>query len=94
MSERYSYDRTAMGPASRLKDATTNLSAAEREMERAKSILQGLVKEMELVAKHTSDRTIRTNFQHIEDFAKRLNNIDSGMDKLLADIAHFGKTFK
>ena len=53
----YSYDRRAdTGPASRLKNVQPPISSAGREIERSKGILHGLVKELEMLAHHTSGR--------------------------------------
>jgi len=95
MSERYSYDRRAdTGPASRLKNVEPPIKAAEREIEKSKSILHGLVKEMGFVAKHTHDPTIQKNFKAVEDFSDRLDEIDKDMDKFIADLEHFLRAFR
>lgn len=95
MSERYSYDRRAdSGPASRLKNVEPPIKAAEREIEKSKGILHGLVKEMEFVAKHTHDRTIQDNFKHVKEFAERLDDIDKDMDKFIVDLEHFLRSFR
>ncbi len=92
---RYSYDRQAdTGPASRLKNVEPPIKAAEREIEKSKGILHGLVRELEMVAKHTHDPTVQNNFKHIQDFSERLEDIDSNMDRLIADIEKFLKGFR
>lgn len=91
----YSYDRTAdTGPASRLKNVAPHVRTAERELERAQSILHGLVREMEMVAKHTHDRTIRHNFEVIAGLSSRLDEIDKGMDKFVDDLEHFLRSYR
>lgn len=95
MSEHYSYDRRAdTGPASRLKNVEPPIKAAEREIEKSKGILHGLVKEMEIVAKHTKDATIQKNYKAVSSFADRLDNIDKDMDKFIVDLEHFLRTFR
>ncbi len=93
----YDYDRRrafSQGPASRLKDAEQYVRMGDRQIEQARGVLHGLVKELELVAKHTSDHTIRDNFAHVQQFAHRLDAIDSEIDKLLSDMDHALRTFK
>lgn len=91
----YAYGRTAdQGPASRLKNVEPNVKAAEREIEKAKGILHGLVREMEMVAKHTHDQTIQHNFKAVSDFAKRMDAIDDSMDKFITDLEHFQRGFR
>lgn len=95
MSERYSYDRRAdTGPASRLKNVEPPIKAAEREIEKSKGILHGLVKEMGMVATHTKDVTIQKNFKAVSAFADRLDGIDKDMDKFVVDLDHFLRTFR
>lgn len=90
-----SYDRRAdTGPASRLKNVEPPIKAAERKIERSKGILHGLVREMEMVAKHTHDPTIQKNFKAVSEFATRLDGIDQEMDRFIADLEHFLKTFR
>ena len=92
---RYSYDRQAdQGPASRLKNVEPAILTAEREIEKAKGILHGLVREMEMTARHTHDATIQHNFKAIEDFAKKLDGIDANLDKFTKDLEHFLRTFR
>lgn len=94
-TEHYSYDRTAdTGPASRLKNVEPPIKAAEREIERSKAILHGLVKEMEFTVRHTKDKTIQDNFRQVEAFSSRLDAIDAEMDKFIADLEHFLRTFR
>ena len=91
----YTYYRIANGgPASRLKDATSSLHTAERDIERVKSILHGLVAEMGMVAHHTQDHTIKSNFVAVEKFSHHMDAIDHEVDKLIAEMDHFSKTFK
>ena len=97
MSE-YSYDRRrqafSQGPAGRLKDAVGYVRQGDRQIEQAKGVLHGLMKEMEIVAKHTTDHQIRDNYAHIQQFAHRLDAIDGEIDKLLTDIDHALRSFK
>lgn len=91
----YRYDRTAdTGPASRLKNVEPAVKSAEREIERGKSILHGLVREMEMVAHHTHDPTIQKNFKAIEGFKERLDGIDKSMDVFITDLEHFLRGFR
>ncbi len=92
----YSYDRRAfsLGPASRLKDAEQYIRQGDRQIEQARGVLHGLVKELEIIAKHTSDHQLRDNFAHVQQFAHRLDVLDGEIDKLLGDIDHALRTFK
>lgn len=91
----YDYSRTAdTGPASRLKNVEPAVRGAEREIERGKSILHGLVREMEMVAHHTHDQTIQKNFKAVLEFKGRLDAIDKSMDVFLTDLGHFLKGFR
>lgn len=97
MSE-YSYDRRkqafSQGPAGRLKDAEAYIRQGDRQIEQAKGVLHGLVKELEIIAKHTSDHQLRENYTHLQQFAHRLDAIDGEIDKLLSDIDHTLRSFK
>jgi hypothetical protein len=97
MSE-YSYDRRrqafSQGPASRLKDAQQYVRQGDRQIEQARGVLHGLVKELGLIATHTSDHQLRENFAHVQQFAHRLDSIDGEIDKLVSDIDHALRTFK
>jgi hypothetical protein len=92
----YSYDRRklAMGPASRLKDADSYIRQGDRQIEQARGVLHGLAKELEIIAKHTTDHALRDNFTHVQQFAHRLDAIDGDIDKLLKEIEHSLRTFK
>lgn len=92
----YDYDRRkqAMGPASRLKDADQYIRQGDRQIEQARGVLHGLAKELELVAKHTSDHQLRDNFAHVQQFAHRLDAIDGEIDKLVKDIDHALRSFR
>jgi hypothetical protein len=93
----YDYDRRraySQGPASRMKDAEGYVRQGDRGIEQARGVLHGLVKELEIVAKHTSDHTIRDNFAHVQQFAHRLDAIDAEIDKLLSDMDHALRSFK
>jgi hypothetical protein len=94
----YSYDRRkeaySQGPAGRLKDAEGYVRQGDRQIEQARGVLHGLVKELEIVAHHTSDHQIRENFAHVQQFAHRLDAIDGEIDKLLGDIDHALRSFK
>jgi len=95
VNDRYSYDRRAdTGPASRLKNVEPPIKAAEREIEKSKGILHGLVRELEMVAKHTHDQNITKNYHAILAFRDRLDDIDSQMDKFIADLEHFLKAYR
>lgn len=93
-SAKYSYDRRAMGPGSRLKDVGQYLHQGDRQIEQARGVLHGLVKEMEIIAKHTSDSTLRDNFTHVQQLAHRLDGIDAELDKLLGTLEHVIHNFK
>lgn len=93
----HDYDRRKradMGPAGRLKDAEQYIRQGDRQIELARGVLHGLVKELELVAKHTSDHKLRDNFSHVQQLARRLDGIDGEIDKLLSDIDHALRAFK
>lgn len=91
----YSYDRTAdTGPASRLKNVAPPIKAAEREIEKSKGILHGLVREMEMVARHTHNQTIQHNYKAVQGFSDQLDAIDASMDKFIKDLDHFLRTFR
>ena len=93
----FDYDRRKLadiGPAGRLKEADQLVRQADRGIEQARGVLHGLVKEMELVAKHTSDHQIRDNFNHVQQFAHRLDSIDGEIDKLVKDMDHALRAFK
>ena len=94
MSHDYDRRKQAMGPASRLKDAEQYVRQGDRQIEQARGVLHGLVKELEIVAKHTSDHQLRDNFAHVQQFAHRLDSIDAEIDKLLKDIDHTLHTFR
>lgn len=84
----HDYDRrkTADGPANRLKNVAQFIQHGDREIEVAKKTLHGLVAEMELTAKHTTDHKIKSNFTTVQGLAHRLDAIDADIDKLLKDI--------
>ena len=91
----YTYDRTAdTGPASRLKNVEPAVRQAEREIEKAKAIIHGLVHELELTAKHTHDKTIQENFKRVQDLSKRMDGIDASMDTFIQDLEHFLRSFR
>jgi hypothetical protein len=83
-----------MGPAGRLKDAEQYIRQGDRQIEQARGVLHGLVKELELVARHTSDPHLRDNFNHLQQLAKRLDGIDGEIDKLVTDIEHILHSFR
>jgi hypothetical protein len=87
-------ERQAMGPASRLKDVAQYLHASDHPLEQAKGVLHGLTKELELVAHHTQDHQLRSNFEHVEHFAHRLDGIDEEMHHLISDIDHAAHSFR
>lgn len=93
----FDYDRRKqadIGPASRLKDAEQYVRQGDRQIEQARGVLHGLAKELELVAKHTSDHHLRDNFNHVQQFAHRLDALDGEIDKLLKDIDHALRAFQ
>ena len=93
----FDYDRRKqadLGPAGRLKEAEQLVRQGDRQIEQARGVLHGLVKELEIVAKHTSDHQLRDNYAHVQQFAKRLDGIDGEIDKLLKDIDHALRAFK
>lgn len=91
----YDYGRTAdQGPASRLKNVEPAIKTAEREIEKAKGILHGLLREVEMVAKHTSDATIKKNFDSVRDFSTRLDDIDKDLDGFSRDLEKFLRSYR
>jgi hypothetical protein len=92
--QRYSYDRTAMGPASRVKDSLSYLRSAARPLQQAKGVLSGVAKELELTSKHTHDPTLRSNHESAAGFAERVTELDKELSKLLPEIDRFTRVFK
>ena len=95
MSERYSYDRRAdTGPASRLKNVEPSLRTAEREIKRARSVLQGLLREMEMIARRTHAKDVQSNYEAVKDLAAQLDKVDAGMGSFHADLQKAVKAFR
>lgn len=84
----HDYDRrkTADGPANRLKNVAQYIQHGDREIEVARKSFHGLIAEMELVARHTSDHRIKATFATVQALSHRLDAIDGEIDKLLKDI--------
>lgn len=86
MSERYSYDRTAMGPASRLKDAEQYLKQGDRQIEQAKGVLHGLVKELELFAHGAHNPKAQQNLHNVKALAEHVDKLDKEIETIVHEM--------